>query len=164
MTKTQTARVKAYWEAYLESLSSNAASVPVSYQSWGFGDSPEMADALGALVLAGTKTATASLVWAYEAEKEPLPEVGDHSIILNGGGESICIIETTAVRILPFDEVDAEQAYLEGEGDRSLAFWRAVHWEAFGRECEAIGRHPSKQMPVLCERFHIVFRKAAAGE
>ncbi|TFH31677.1 MAG: ASCH domain-containing protein, partial [Anaerolineales bacterium] len=55
------------------------------------------------------------------------------------------------------DEVDEEQAYLEGEGDRSLAYWRDVHWNFFSRECAQIGREPSEHMPVLCERFKLVF-------
>jgi uncharacterized protein YhfF len=36
-------------------------------ERFAFGDSPQMADALLALVLAGTKTATCSALAAYEA-------------------------------------------------------------------------------------------------
>jgi uncharacterized protein YhfF len=53
--------------------------------------------------------------------------------------------------------VDAEFAAAEGEGDRSLAFWREAHWSYFGRVCEKLGRERSRRMPVVCERFRVVF-------
>jgi uncharacterized protein YhfF len=157
MTSSQDPRQEIYWATFLKSFPDGAEAAPSAYQAWGFGNNPQMADSLGALVRDGIKTATASLVWAYEAEDEPLPEVGDHSIILDGEGNPLCIIQTTEIYIRPFDEVDAEQAYLEGEGDRSLVFWREVHWEFFSRECTALGREPSQKMPVLCERFKLVY-------
>ena len=35
---------------------------------------------------------------------------------------------------VPFDEVSKEHAYKEGEGDRSLAYWRDVHEDFFAEE------------------------------
>jgi uncharacterized protein YhfF len=158
MSADQDLRVQAYWQAFLHKLPSEAK-IPGKYEAWGFGDSPEMADKLGALVKRGIKTATASLMWAYQTEDEPLPEAGDYSIILDGKGEPLCIIRTTRVYIRPFNEVDEEQAYLEGEGDRSLNYWREVHWRFFSRECDQIGRTPDETMPVICERFELVYHE-----
>ena len=45
----------------------------------------------------------------------------------------------------------------EGEGDGSLAYWRKVHWEFFTRELSPFGRTPEKSMPVVCERFNVVY-------
>jgi uncharacterized protein YhfF len=156
MSQGHHSKVEFFWQSFLESLL-DEDTIPLTYVAWWFGDSPNMADSLGALVRDGIKTATASLVWAYEAEHEPHPEVGDYSIILDGHREPLCIIQTTAITIRPFIEVDAEQAYLEGEGDRSLAFWRKVHWDFFSQECVEIGREPDERMPVLCERFRLVY-------
>jgi uncharacterized protein YhfF len=103
------------------------------------------------------KTATCSLVWVYEAEQERLPQVGDLSIITTWDGEPLCVIETTQTEVKAFDQVDEQFAYDEGEGDRSLAYWRRVHEEFFAEECAAIGRQPSHAMPLLCERFRLVF-------
>ena len=50
-----------------------------------------------------------------------------------------------------------EFAAAEGEGDGSLAYWRDAHWAAFSREFAAAGRSPSPDMPVVCERFEVVF-------
>lgn len=140
---------------------SPAANVPPP--AWAFGDSPELADELLALVLAGTKTATASALWEYEAEGEPLPQEGDLSIILDGRGHPRALVRTTAVRVVPFAEVDAEHARLEGEGDRSLESWRASHRAVLGRRLAvrgaSVGGAPDddsqfdEALPVVLERF-----------
>ena len=127
--------------------------------AWAFGGTPEQADELLALVLDGTKTATASALWDYEAEDEPLPSPGAMSIVLDGGGHPRALLVTTDVRVVPFDEVDAEHARLEGEGDRSLAHWREAH-ERFFREHRAHEHDFAPDMPVVCERFEVVHGRA----
>jgi uncharacterized protein YhfF len=158
MEHSQHLHIEAYWQSFIKSRSSQSGELPDRYEVWGFGNTPEMADDLGALVLEGTKTATASLVWTFEDEGEPLTEVGDYSIILDGAGQPICIIQATAINVVPFDEVGDEQAYLEGEGDRSLRYWREVHWKFFTEECQKINREPDEGMLVVCETFVLVYK------
>ena len=148
-----------FWQSYLDSLPEDdpARGRPMP-PAWGFGDGPEMADELGRLVYEGTKQATCSSLWEIEHDGEPIPQPGDLSIILDGRGDPICIIETTEVEIKPFDTVDAGFAFDEGEGDRSLSYWRAVHWRFFSRTLATIGRAPDWTMPVVCERFHVVWQ------
>ena len=150
--------IESFWARYLATLAPDHPHPAAHYTAWPFGDNPALADELGELVRAGIKTATASLMWEYEAEGHAPPSVGEISIILDGAGAPLCIIETTRLYIAPFDEVDAEQAYEEGEGDRSLAYWREAHWHYFGRVCTGIGRVADPQMPVLCERFRLLYR------
>lgn len=98
-------------------------------RAWGFGDSPHMADELGALVAHGVKRATCSDYHAWRQDAEPtLP--GDYHIILNGAGEPLCVIRTHTLRLVKFCDVTAPLAALEGEGDLSLEYWRNEH-EAF---------------------------------
>lgn len=129
-------------------------------EAFPFGDSEALADALGRLVVDGVKQATASLAWTYEAEQRPPPAPGDLSIVTTWGGRPLCIIETTQVDIVPFEDVSAEFAQAEGEGDATLQRWRADHEAYFARECARIGRAPSARMPVVCERFRVVYRPA----
>ena len=151
--------VKTYWQAYIETLDDKHPHHQAVYSAWGFGDSPQMADELGALVVAGKKTATASAVWVYEDLNEPEPYTGEISIILNGADEPLCIIETVELFVKPFSEVPADFAYEEGEGDRSLAYWRDAHRAFFTRECVALNnREFSETMPVLCERFRVIYK------
>jgi uncharacterized protein YhfF len=125
--------------------------------AWSFGATPEQSDQLLALVLAGTKTATAGALWDYESDDEPLPEKGALSILLDGAGHPQALVEITDVRVLPFDEVDEEHARLEGEGDLSLAHWREVH-EQFFIDVATHERGFDPSMPVVLERFRVVYQ------
>lgn len=156
MGDAQNPAVETYWDEFLETRRSESKDLPDRYEAWGFGNTPEMADQLGELVVRGVKTATASLVWSFEAEDEPITQVGDYSVILDGKGGPICIIQAVQIDIVPYNEVGEEQAYLEGEGDRSLRYWREVHWRFFSEECAKIDRLPDEKMLVVCERFKLV--------
>jgi uncharacterized protein YhfF len=54
---------------------------------------------------------------------------GDYSVATDGLGVGRCVIKTTRIDVVPFGQVDAAFAYDEGEGDRTLGYWRRVHWE-----------------------------------
>ncbi|WP_053352218.1 ASCH domain-containing protein [Leucobacter musarum] len=123
---------------------------------WAFGATPEHADELLDLVLAGVKTGTASSLWDYEATGDPMPAVGDYSVILDGAGIARAVLVTTGIEIVPFDEVTAEHAHSEGEGDRSLEYWRAAH-ERYWRAYSENPRGFAADMPVICERFRLVY-------
>lgn len=151
------------WRVFTASTSpaaTGAAGAP--YSAWQFGYGVEQGNRLLECVLTGPKRATAGALWAYEAEGEPIPAVGDFSVLLDGLGRARCIIRTISVDIVPFDQVDASFAFDEGEGDRTLERWRAVHWEYFTRELEELGRAATPDMPVVCERFEVVFQTDAA--
>lgn len=122
-------------------------------EAWAFGATPEHADGLLRLVLDSVKTGTASSLRDYEADGDPLPEVGELSIILDGSAAPRAVLETTEVTTVPFDQVTAEHARSEGEGDRTLAAWRQIH-ERFWTEHSHGGFAPD--MPVVCERFRLI--------
>ena len=123
--------------------------VPEKYQglrSFAFGDSAALADELLELVLKGTKTATCS------TEDEPnISKPGERWIVLDGRGDPKCVIETIEVTFRHYNEVDAKFAFDEGEGDRSLSYWREAHRRYFGRA----GKF-SEDMMLMCERFRLV--------
>jgi uncharacterized protein YhfF len=147
------------WDAYVASgLPGAPAAVGTTYTAWQFGYGVEQGDRLLACVLDGPKRATAGALWAYEAEGEPIPVPGDYSVLLDGHGVAQCIIRTTRVDVLPFDQVDAVFAFDEGEGDRSLEYWREAHWAYFVSELAELGREATRDMPVVCERFEVVYR------
>lgn len=150
--------IEAFWSAFLAETG-RTRETPL-YDVFHFDDNEETADALAALVLDGRKRATASLVWHYEAHGRRPPRARDLSVVTDWRGAPQCVIETTAVAVHAFDEVDADFAAAEGEGDLSLAYWRKVHWAYFGRLCVALGRERSPNMSVVCERFRVVFPRA----
>jgi uncharacterized protein YhfF len=123
--------------------------IPEKYRnlrSFAFGDGPALADELLELVLNGVKTATCS------TEDEPnLSTPGERWIVLDGRGAPRCVIESMEVTFRRFGDVDAAFAYEEGEGDRSLAYWRDAHRRYFGRQ----GKF-SEDMMLMCERFRLI--------
>ena len=151
-------RIQAYWQGYLNTLPADSSVRNEQYVAEGWDDTALMADELGALIATGTKTATCSTLWEYEAEGEPLPRVGLKTIVLDGNGDPLCIVETTEVEVQPYNEVDAQFAYEEGEGDRSLEYWRGAHWRFFSRTLPTIGKAPARDMPLVCERFRVIYK------
>jgi uncharacterized protein YhfF len=145
-------QVRTYWSGF---CADSGVEPDQRYDVFAFGDSPEMADELATLVLHGPKRATAGLLADFD--DEPLPAVGVHSIVLGGDGRPVCIIRTSEVRVLPFREVDAAFAWDEGEGDRSLAYWRDAHIGFFTRMCAARGEVFDEEMATVLERFLLVW-------
>ena len=117
-------------------------------ESFSFGDSPALADELASLVLAGTKTATcwAASGWRFDLCRKAngCPEWTERPL---------AIIETVGLAQRRFSEVDAAFAHDEGEGDRSLAYWREAHRRYFNR----LGQF-AEDMLLYCERFRVVER------
>ncbi|MFF2407925.1 ASCH domain-containing protein [Streptomyces sp. NPDC058092] len=118
-------------------------------------------DRLVAAVLAGVKVSTTGLLAEYEAEKEELAPVGERSALINSGGREIAVLEVTEVRVLRLGDVDLQHAIDEGEGDRSVAEWRAGHekfWHSKEMR-EALGDPEftvDDDTMVVAERFRVV--------
>ena len=118
-------------------------------------------DQLVAAILSGAKTSTSGLVVAYEREDEPLPVVGQLSAVVDSAGRRVAAIEVTEVRVVRLADVDLRHALDEGEGDRSVAQWRAGH-ERFWHSAEmrAVLGDPEFTVDddtlVMAERFRLV--------
>lgn len=125
------------------------------YEAWAFGDD---SDKLADLTVKGIKTATCSAYCWYENGEEELPKVGEYSVILNSKDDAVCVIKTNKVYIERFKNISSEHAYKEGEGDRSLEYWRQVHRDFFAKELIEIGRNFSEDMELVCEEFEVVFK------
>jgi uncharacterized protein YhfF len=150
--------IKTYWQNFLSTFPPDSPYHSKTFTSEGWGDSPEMADELGGLVAQGIKTGTCSALWEWEAESESIPDKGLVTIVLDGKDEPLCIVETTEVTICNYNEVHADFARAEGEGDLSLAYWREAHKNYFSRTLPKIGKEFSEEMPLVCERFRVIYK------
>ena len=56
-----------------------------------------------------------------------------------------------------FFSIDEKYALMEGEGDKSLAYWKKTHWDYYTRELAAYNRVPRESMIIVCEVFEKVF-------
>ena len=55
--------------------------------------------------------------------------------------------------LLQFSLTRTEYAYKEGEGDKSLEYWKKVHKDFFIKEAEG---NFNESMEVLCEEFELL--------
>ena len=138
------------WNAYKQIN----PSIGDEIDAWAFGVE---ADLLADLVLRGEKTATASAYDLYTLEDEPLPQEGTFDVILDSQDQAVCIVEITKVSVQPFHQVSAEHAFKEGEGDKSLAYWRQVHEAFFTEWLEEAGLTFTPDSKVVLEEFRKVY-------
>jgi uncharacterized protein YhfF len=141
--------------AFQSALTTYKANISLSPMDWrgletfSFGDNPDLANRLLELVLSETKRATC---WA-ESQGLLSAEVGKMMVALDGQRVPKAILKTVELTKRRFDEVDEAFAYDEGEGDRSLQYWREAHILYFTR----LGRY-APDMMLWCERFELVER------
>ncbi len=152
----ETAEVPIFWHEFCAKSGVDPAT---PYQTWYFGNSSEMALVLAELVIAGTKTATASLVDANILEPEKSPIDDGYSVVTSFEGEPMCVIRTAEIRHLPFHAVDEAFAYDEGEDDRTLSSWRDGHSRYFTAEAAELGLTFDEDSLICCERFRLLYSR-----
>jgi uncharacterized protein YhfF len=122
-----------------------------------FCDNQQDADLCADLVKKGIKKATTDSLLGLQYRNEPLPKIGDFKVVTNWDGEAQCIIKLTSVKLKHYFSIDAAYAQLEGEGDKSLDYWKKVHWDYYTRELEPYGRVPRESMILVCQEFERIF-------
>lgn len=143
--------VEYYWKEFTEK---NPKYKGKSYTAWQFGVDP---DELAELVISGKKSLTCSSLKEYELESESLPEAGEVSIVLGADDNPKCIIECTAVYTVMFKDADEEIAYKEGEGDRTLSYWRQAHINFFSWLYKEMGLEFNESEEIVVEEFKMIY-------
>ena len=152
--------IQLYWEAVrgkarigrLAVYMGTELSAAVPPPAWSFGDNPRLAEELLGHVLSGRKTGTSTAL--AEFGQEPLPRVGELSIILDGAGNPRALVRTSAVETVRFDEVSEAFAASEGEDDLSLGSWREQH-EIYWRRVLGDDRF-DPSMEIVTEQFELI--------
>lgn len=154
MTNRPSAEIRRFWQRFL----ADTHRVPdLAYNDCFYFDlTEESAASLLALVLQGQKRATASSIFHFQARNEPLPQVGDLCIVTDFQNRPHCVIETTAVTILPFREMTFEICQREGE-DENLESWQRNHVHFFTTEGAELGYRFDEDMPVVFEDFRVIY-------
>lgn len=147
--------VEAYWQRFLRETGRDPAQRYA--ECFHFDITEQWANALLELVLAGKKRATASSLYYFENNGLPQPKPGDCAIVTDWAGTPRCVIETTAVTVLPFREVTWDICRREGEDD-NLESWQQGHVRFFSAEGESEGYTFTWDMPVVFEDFAVVYQ------
>lgn len=103
-------------------------------------------DKLVELVLEGKKTATTSL------NITNVSKPGERSILTFENEKKACIIETKKVIIIKFKDITSEMAFLEGEGNRTLDYYKKAHMDYF----KTINPNFNDETEVCFEIFEVI--------
>ncbi|GAB3991211.1 ASCH domain-containing protein [Nocardioides marmoraquaticus] len=117
--------------------------------TFAFSDEHAEADRLLEQVLDGTRTASATPLFAYEQAGASLPAVGDLSIALDGDDRPRALLATTGVRTVRAADVDLDHA--RAEAHDSVAAWRA--------DLPGVG----DDTPVVLETFAVLHPATQSG-
>ncbi|SJL83771.1 ASCH domain-containing protein [Vibrio palustris] len=150
-------RSEQYLQYYLSTLSADTAQKYQSFSAGYFCADEYNANVCADLIARGEKRASCSLEYWYSHADESRPQVGDLHVVTNWNGTPVCIVEIISVSTCLYCDVTAEFAAEEGEGDKSLEWWREAHWAFFSQECEELGIQPSQEMSLVLEHFNVVY-------
>ena len=110
-----------------------------------------------AALLAGKKTAAFFSYATFAVDNEELPVSDERYIVRGADGEPLCVIRTTRVQVIPYDQVSWELAQREGE-DSSIEEWRDRTRENLEEEGAVVGFDFAPDIRLVCVEFEVVFR------
>ncbi|MCL2377042.1 MAG: ASCH domain-containing protein [Defluviitaleaceae bacterium] len=145
--------IDAFWQEFLNFAGLDGS---VKYASCDYFDSNEEGAAKCLeMILAGKQRASTG---SGLGRKEKLPQVGDYNIVTDWHGMPHCVIQTTTVTIMPFNEMTFKLCHREGAYD-SLAAWQEDHRRYFTEMGEEAGYKFSEDMPIVFVDFEVVYIK-----
>ncbi len=145
-----------FWESFLEEKG-----LPYSTECvevFRFGRDERESERLLKLVLRGKKRASTNSYLAYEIDGDDIPKKGEYSIVTDWDGVPRCVIKTTRVSIIPFNEITLEQARKEND-DKTLEEWQNKHRDFFVTHGAMVGYEFSEDMSVVYEEFRVEYKK-----
>ena len=155
MTKNRKNSIEEFWNKFLNLNPDNPGKeIPESFY---FCDNEKDANECADLVVNKIKRATATSLWWFEKNNQPLPKVGDQAIVTDWNGNPKAVIETLKIEPTPYNEITQEFAETEGEGDKSLEYWKKVHKAYYQREMEPHGEKFDENMIIICEHFETIY-------
>jgi len=152
--------IEPFWLAY-----QHRCGVKVEgFSAAALGHTRTLADELAALVLSGVKRAHATLLRDFQKDLEPLPQPGEHLVVLDGEGRPRAIVRATHVELRHFNQIDDVFAFEAGEGDLTLRWWLTAHRQDYAERGEAEGFEVDEHVELVLEHFDLVWPQSAATE
>tara|TARA_B110000046_G_scaffold121613_1_gene128232 strand:- start:8582 stop:9292 length:711 start_codon:yes stop_codon:yes gene_type:complete len=143
------------WEAFIE-INPNYRDKELS-EWFNFCDNEKDAKECAQLTRDGIKKATSTSLWWFEKNNADLPEVGNIYVVTDWYKIAKAIVEVVKVEQTPFNQITDKYAAIEGEGDKSLEYWKKVHWDYYRLEMEEFGEKATEDMMIVCEQFKTIF-------
>lgn len=147
---TEYERHKKVYSKY-ENLSNLVVIDLQNLEVWHLGKNKKQANKLFKLVLSGKKIATSYL---YNTTEKLINNT--YSVLTNWDKNKQLLILTTNIEIVHFNEVTKQHAQNEGEGTKTLRYWRKTHKKFFIEELDEKGQSFSEETLIVCETFRVV--------
>jgi uncharacterized protein YhfF len=100
----------------------------------------------------------------FQKDLEPLPQPGEHLVVLDGEGQPRAIVRTTHVELRYFNQIDDVFAFEAGEGDLTLRWWLTAHRQDYAERGEAEGFEVDERVELVLEHFDLVWPPLAATD
>lgn len=143
-----------FWRAFLSSQEAQDFADPRLHEDFAIGANKDDADEGAKLILDGLKTATSAHPSEYgDAPGPPVP--GALSVLLDGSGTPVAVLETLEVNLRKLSELDEDFAWDYGEWDRTLETLQSELARYYGPLAQ---NAVNGDIELLCERFRVVFR------
>jgi uncharacterized protein YhfF len=139
----------AFWAAFLASGAAPPDAAARYFESCAVGSDPATADAGAALILSGQKTVTSALPGEFPIRP---PGPGDLSLLLDGAGRPVAVIETLETWTATLRDADAAIAAAYAEW-RDLATLRTALLAHYRSADPGFG----PESPLLFERFRLAW-------
>lgn len=144
-----------YWQKFLKEKGLDPESKYAGvfgFEAKGFAGTERIAS-----LLAGKKRAAFFPYSSYAIDNEVLPVSDEHYLILGAERTPVCVIRTTRVQIVPFDQVTMEMVQAEGE-DSSVEEWRQKTRENLEEEGQVVGFEFEPDIKLVYMEFEVVGR------
>jgi uncharacterized protein YhfF len=153
------AAIEAFWLDYQRARDVKVA----GFSATALGATRALADELAELIVSGAKRAHATLLRDFEHDGDPLPQIGDHLVVLDGAGRPRAIVRTIRVELRHFDQIDDAFAFDAGEGDSTLRWWLTAHRQDFAERAEREGFEVHERVELVLEWFEVVWPPASVA-
>ncbi|MCR4790417.1 MAG: ASCH domain-containing protein [Treponemataceae bacterium] len=147
--------VEEFWKRFLNKSGMDPKTGYTSELS--FGEDPETSAYLILQILSGKKTAFSSSYYAFEIDRESLPEVGNYYVVTDWADTPYAIIRTERVTTLPFNSIPWSLAEKEGDAE-NMEEWKSMKSDFFTDDADFMGYNFSPEMPVVFEEFSLLYK------
>lgn len=139
------------WETFRDA---HKYSLPEDLTVLQFGNTIEMANELGALVMKGQKIATSSLVQLNDYYNRKSSQVGDCYVLMNGTQECLGFLQVVQTETRIFSDIT--QQFAEEEWDESFENWLTIHQAYYQHQLTLIDDVLGPETKLHCEWFKVI--------
>lgn len=150
----KTARIEAFWDAFRHFQGVNVDTPAVT----AFSTEQAVAERLLAKVAAGAMRATVGPMHYFgEGRDQPLPVVGEYTVLLDPRHRPRLIWRTTGVSIAPLSSVSETYLWLDGEGGGNRETWLEIMRGSFSAQARRRRFEMHDDIETMFETFEVVW-------